>query len=246
VPAFAHIPLIHGPDGSKLSKRHGAQAVGDYREMGYLPEAVRNYLLRLGWSHGDDEIIATEQAIAWFGLDTVGRSPARFDFAKLQSLNGHYLKLRDVAALAGLIAPRLAATLGRPLAPTETERLARAMPALKGRAKTLVELAEAAKFYVAARPLGLDAKAAALLAGDARATLRALGPVIAGVADWQGPALEAAVRDFATAKGLKLGDAAQPLRAALTGSLVSPPIFDVMAALGRDETLGRIADLGGD
>jgi glutamyl-tRNA synthetase len=246
VPQFAHVPLIHGPDGAKLSKRHGAQAVGDYRELGYLPEAVRNYLLRLGWSHGDAEIIPTEQAVAWFDLDAVGRSPARFDFTKLQSLNGHYLKLRDDGALAGLIAPRLAAALGRPLAATETERLARAMPALKGRAKTLVELADAATFYVAARPLALDPKAAALLAGDARGTLRLLEPVVAGVADWQGPALEAAVRDFATAKGLKLGDAAQPLRAALTGSLVSPPIFDVMAALGREETLGRIADQGGD
>jgi glutamyl-tRNA synthetase len=244
-PAFAHIPLIHGPDGAKLSKRHGAQAVGEYRDMGYLPEALRNYLLRLGWGHGDDEIIPTDQAIAWFDLDAVGRSPARFDFTKLQSLNGHYLRLRDDRALAGLIAPRLEAALGRPLSPAEIERLTRAMPSLKGRAKTLVELAESARFYVAARPLSLDAKAAALLAGDGRATLDRLTPVLAGVADWSGPALEDAVRSFATANGLKLGDAAQPLRAALTGSLVSPPVFDVMAALGRDETLGRLADQGG-
>ncbi|MBV8166359.1 MAG: glutamate--tRNA ligase, partial [Alphaproteobacteria bacterium] len=245
-PRFAHIPLIHGPDGAKLSKRHGAQAVEEYRDMGYLPEAVRNYLMRLGWAHGDDEIISTEQAIAWFDLDAVGRSAARFDFTKLQSLNGHYLRQRDDRDLAGLIAPRLEAALGRALSPAEAARLAPAMATLKGRAKTLVELAEAAKFYVATRPLALDQKAAALLAGVARATLGQLGAVLAGVADWQGPALEAAVRDFATANGLKLGDVAQPLRAALTGSLVSPPIFDVMAALGRDETLGRIADQGGN
>src|SRR5258706_84206 len=245
-PRFAHIPLIHGPDGAKLSKRHGAQAVEEYRDMGYLPEAMRNYLMRLSWAHGDDEIISTEQAIAWFDLDAVGRSAARFDFTKLQSLNGHYLRQRDDRDLAGLIAPRLEAALGRTLSPAETDRLAPAMATLKGRAKTLVELADAAKFYVATRPLPLDTKATGLLAGEAGATLRALGPVIAGVADWTGPALEAAVRDFATASGFKLGDVAQPLRAALTGSLVSPPIFDVMATLGRDETLGRIADQGGN
>ncbi len=245
-PQFAHIPLIHGPDGAKLSKRHGAQAVGDYRDMGYLPEALRNYLLRLGWAHGDAEIIPTEQAIEWFDLDAVGRSPARFDFAKLQNLNGHYLRLCDDAALVGLIAPRLATARARPLDAAETERLRRAMPGLKGRAKTLVELADAAQFYVQRRPLTLDPKATALLAGGGRATLTELAAGLAAVEDWATPSLEGAVRSFAETRGLKLGDVAQPLRAALAGSLVSPPIFDVMAALGREETLVRIADQAGD
>jgi glutamyl-tRNA synthetase len=245
-PRFAHIPLIHGPDGAKLSKRHGALGVDAYRDMGYLPEALRNYLLRLGWAHGDEEIIPTERAIEWFDLDAVGRSPARFDFAKLQNLNGHYLRQRSDAELVDLIAPRLEAALGRSLSADERARLGRAMPGLKGRAKTLVELADAAKFYVAARPLPLDAKAAGLLAGGGRAVLTHLVPSLEAVGAWEAQVLEAAVRGFAEAKGLKLGDAAQPLRAALTGSLVSPPIFEVMGALGRDEALGRLCDQSGD
>jgi len=245
-PAFAHIPLIHGPDGAKLSKRHGALGVEAYRDMGYLPEALRNYLMRLGWAHGDDEIISTAQAVAWFDLDAVGRSPARFDFAKLQNLNGHYLRQRADADLVALVVPRLETLVARPLSAPETDRLRRAMAGLKGRAKTLVELAEAARFYVQARPLALEAKAAALLAGGGRATLGRLAPALAATPDWAAPALESAVRAFADANRLKLGDVAQPLRAALAGSLVSPPIFDVMAALGRDEALGRLADQTGD
>ena len=245
-PAFAHIPLIHGPDGAKLSKRHGALGVEAYRDMGYLPEALRNYLMRLGWAHGDDEIISTAQAVAWFDLDAVGRSPARFDFAKLQNLNGHYLRQRADADLVALVVPRLETLVARPLSAPETDRLRRAMAGLKGRAKTLVELAEAARFYVQARPLALEAKAAALLASGGRATLGRLAPALAAMSDWAAPALESAVRAFADANRLKLGDVAQPLRAALAGSLVSPPIFDVMAALGRDEALGRLADQTGD
>jgi glutamyl-tRNA synthetase len=245
-PAFAHIPLIHGPDGAKLSKRHGALGVEAYRDMGYLPEALRNYLLRLGWAHGDAEIIPTEQAIEWFDLDAVGRSPARFDLAKLQSLNAHYLRQRADADLVGLVAPRLEAALARPLPPLETARLERAMPGLKGRAKSLAELAESAKFYVARRPLTPDAKASALLASGGRATLGRLQPALASVAEWRAPSLEGAVRSFAEAGKLKLGDLAQPLRAALTGTLVSPPIFEVMETLGRDEALGRIGDQAGD
>jgi glutamyl-tRNA synthetase len=243
-PRFAHIPLIHGSDGAKLSKRHGALAVEAYRDMGYLPEAMRNYLLRLGWAHGDAEIIPTEQAIAWFDLDAVGRSPARFDFTKLQSLNGHYIRERPDGALVQLIAPQLAANLGRAPTPPELDRLARAMPGLKGRAKTLVELADSAKFYIAARPLALDAKAAAALDGGGRAVLARLAPVLAPIADWAAAVIEPAVRGFADANALKLGDVAQPLRAALTGTLVSPPVFEVMAVLGRDETMGRLTDQG--
>jgi glutamyl-tRNA synthetase len=242
-PQFAHIPLIHGPDGAKLSKRHGALGVDAYRDMGYLPEALRNYLLRLGWAHGDDEIIPTAQAIAWFDLDAVGRSPARFDFAKLQNLNGHYIRERADADLARLVAGRLAPASGS-LPDGLLDRLARAMPGLKGRAKTLVELADSAKFYLATRPLPLDPKASGTLEGGGRVTLARLAPALAAVADWQAQPLEQAVRGFADANGLKLGDVAQPLRAALTGSLVSPPIFEVMAVLGRAEALGRLADQG--
>ncbi|MEJ0071661.1 MAG: glutamate--tRNA ligase [Pseudomonadota bacterium] len=245
-PQFAHIPLIHGPDGAKLSKRHGALGVEAYREMGYLPEALRNYLLRLGWAHGDAEIIPTEQAVAWFDLDAVGRSPARFDMAKLQSVNGHYIRERPDGELARLIAPRLETHLGRALAPAALERLERAMPGLKSRAKTLLELADSAGFYVASRPLTPDSKVAALLAAGGRATLQRLTPVLAAVADWQAPVLEDALRHFVETHQLKLGEIAQPLRAALTGSLVSPPVFEVMAVLGRDEVLGRLADSGGD
>jgi glutamyl-tRNA synthetase len=244
-PQFAHLPLIHGPDGAKLSKRHGAVSVEVYRDLGYLPEALRNYLLRLGWAHGDAEIIPTAQAIEWFDLEAVGRSPARFDFTKLQSVNGHYIRERPDGELARLIAPRLAESLGAPLSAAALDRLERAMPDLKKRAKTLVDLADSARFYLAARPLPLDAKAGAALAGGGRVTLARLTPALAGIDDWQPAALEQAVRGFAETHALKLGDVAQPLRAALTGSLVSPPIFDVMAVLGRDETLGRLADQGG-
>jgi glutamyl-tRNA synthetase len=240
VPEFAHVPLIHGADGAKLSKRHGALGVEAYRDMGYLPEALRNYLLRLGWGHGDDEIISTEQAVAWFDIDAVGRAPARFDFAKLDSLNGHYIRQTDDARLATLVAPRLEAALGRSLDVAAHNRLIAGMAGLKTRAKTLAELAEGARFYVAPRPLALDEKARRLVV-EARATLRDLAVALAG-SEWTAPSLEDAVRRFAEANGLKLGAAAQPLRAALSGSTVSPPIFDVMTTLGREEALGRIGD----
>jgi len=242
VPAFAHIPLIHGPDGAKLSKRHGALGVEAYREMGYLPDAMRNYLLRLGWAHGDDETISTEQAIAWFDLDVVGRSPARFDFAKLNNLNGHYIRESDDATLVEEIAPRLEAMLEAPLNDTACRRLQAGMPGLKPRAKTLVELAENARFYVAPRPLAVTPEAEKLLSGDARTRLARLGQRLCNLADWSGDILEAAVRDFAIDEDLKLGQVAQPLRAALSGSKTSPGIFEIMVVLGREETLGRIAD----
>jgi glutamyl-tRNA synthetase len=241
IPEFAHIPLIHGSDGGKMSKRHGALGVEEYRKLGYLPEAIRNYLLRLGWSHGDDEIISTEQAIEWFDLGGIHRSPAQFDFAKLDSVNAHYIREADDGRLVDLIAEGLEPELGRALTAADRDRLTRAMPALKPRAKTIVELAERARFYIAPRPIRLAADATKLLTPDARALLHDLGGNI-GAAEWQTDALEARLRDFAVEKGFKLGAVAQPLRAALTGSLASPGIFEVMEVLGREETLGRLAD----
>jgi glutamyl-tRNA synthetase len=246
VPVMAHLPLIHGPDGAKLSKRHGALGVDAYRGMGYLPAAMRNYLARLGWSHGDDEIFSTEQLVRWFDLDHVGRSPARFDFAKLENLNGHYLRATPddqlIAALVDFLpyAPGGAIMLAR-LDADALARLERLMPGLKERAKTLIELMESARFLVAGRPLAMDDKAQAILAGEGRQALKALLPVLEQ-AEWSAPALETAVKSFAEARGLKLGKLAQPLRAALTGSSTSPGIFDVLAALGRQESLSRIAD----
>ncbi len=241
-PAFAHIPLIHGADGAKLSKRHGALGVEAYREMGYLPAALRNYLLRLGWAHGDDEVISTEQAIAWFDLGAVGRAPARFDFAKLDNLNGHYIREAADGELAGLVAERHQGSTGQALDSDARDRLRRAMPGLKSRAKTINELTDNAAFYVTDRPLDLSQKAIKLLPEDGRARLGRLLPLLENLDDWNEAALEAQVRAFAEAEDCKLGQIAQPLRAALSGSHASPGIFEVMAVLGRDESLGRIAD----
>jgi glutamyl-tRNA synthetase len=241
VPEFAHLPLIHGADGAKLSKRHGALGVEAYRDQGYLPEALRNYLLRLGWSHGDDEIISTAQAIAWFDLDAVGRASARFDFAKLASLNGHYIRAAADARLTTLVAERLQIDRGRTLDAGDRERLRCAMPELKLRPKTLAELAENARFLVAKRPLTPDRTAAKLLTDDARRWLSQLNARLA-LAEWRSETLENCVRAFAEEAQIKLGAVAQPLRAALTGAVASPGIFFVMEVLGRDETLARIAD----
>ncbi len=244
-PAFAHISLIHGPDGAKLSKRHGALGVEAYRDMGFLPEAMFNYLLRLGWSHGDDEIIGREDAVRWFGLEAVGRAAARFDLAKLTSLNAHYLRAADDARLLDLAGPRIEALAGAPLDAAGRDRLARGLAGLKPRAATLNELAEKAAFYVAPRPLALTDKARRLLEGAGHDRLSALAAVLAGVPDWRADALEAAVRAYAEGAGAKLGDVAQPLRAALTGRTESPGLFEVMEVLGRDETLARIGDAAG-
>jgi glutamyl-tRNA synthetase len=242
LPQFAHIPLIHGADGAKLSKRHGALGVDAYRDMGYLPAAVRNYLLRLGWSHGDDEVISTEQAVAWFNLASVGRSPSRFDFTKLESLNGSYIRQTDNKALAEAAMPFLAKLAGRTLSQADHERLLRAMPSLKDRAKSLVELAEKAAFLVAARPLAYDAAALKQFGPETKTMLTAARARLAEVAPWDAANTEAAIRNLAEATGRKLGAVAQPLRAALTGKAVSPPIFDVLAVLGREESLGRLDD----
>ncbi|MBM3510937.1 MAG: glutamate--tRNA ligase [Alphaproteobacteria bacterium] len=241
VPVYAHVPLIHGPDGAKLSKRHGALGVEAYRNLGYLPEALRNYLLRLGWSHGDDEIISTEQAIAWFNLEAIGQSAARFDVVKLASLNAHYMRAMADRALADLALPRLARRLGRPVAANESERLAAAMPDLKPRAKTLEELADGALYFMAGPPT-MEAEAAQLLTPEARAILAALLPALKAVSEWTHVSLDAAVRAHAEAHGLKLGKIAQPLRAAVTGRTATPGVFEILAVLGRDEALARIAD----
>jgi len=236
-PTYAHVPLIHGPDGAKLSKRHGAMGVDAYRdELGLLSEAVNNYLLRLGWGHGDDEIISRDQAIDWFDLPQVGKSPSRFDFKKLENLNGHYIREADDARLAELVAPKLG------VSGEQAALLVKAMPELKARAHTLNQLAEGAQFLFAKRPLEPDEASSALLAGEARQTLRSAHDKLSALADWDTASLEAAIREVAEGSGVKLGKLAQPLRAALTGSTTSPGIFDVLALLGRDESLARIAD----
>ena len=236
-PIYAHVPLIHGPDGAKLSKRHGALGVDSYRdELGMLPEAVGNYLLRLGWGHGDDEIISREQAVEWFDLDHVGKSPSRFDFKKLENLNGHYVREADDKRLADLISPRLG------LAEDQLALLVRAMPELKARAHTLKELADGARFLFASRPIEPDEAAAALLGPEARALLNSAHARLAALAEWDAASVEAAIREVAEVEGAKLGKLAQPLRAALTGRTTSPGIFDVLALLGKDESLARIAD----
>jgi glutamyl-tRNA synthetase len=249
-PIFAHIPLIHGPDGSKLSKRHGALGVDAYRAMGYLPVAMRNYLVRLGWAHGDQEIFTTEEMIAAFDLPQIGRSPARFDFAKLESLNGHYIRSSADSELMDALEqllPHIAGgqDLASRMTPALRTTLLAAMPGLKERAKTLVELFDASRFVWASRPLDLNDHAKALLTDEAKALLAALLPELETVTDWSAGTVEAMVRPFAERSGLKLGAVAQPLRAALTGRTTSPPIFDVLAVLGRDESLARLRDQAG-
>ena len=246
-PSFAHIPLIHGPDGAKLSKRHGALGVEAYRDMGYLPEGLRNYLCRLGWSHGDDEIFSTEQAITWFDIDNVNKAPARLDMAKLADVNSHYIRQTSEPELIERIKDLLArvehgAERKARFDAVGWDRLTTALPGLKPRAKTLLDLVDGAFYLVAKRPLPIDDKAKKLLDGEARALLGQVRAELAGQTDWHATALETAIKAFAERTGRKLGQVAQPLRAALTGRAVSPPVFDVMAALGRDETLARIQD----
>ena len=235
-PSYAHVPLIHGSDGAKLSKRHGALGVEAYRdELGVLPEALNNYLLRLGWGHGDDEIISREQAIEWFDIDAVGRSPSRFDTKKLENINGHYLREADDVRLAVIVAPMIGTD--------DLALLTEAMPVLKPRAKSTLDLADGAKFLFGVRPLPLDEPAAALLTSDGIALTAKVRNAAAGVSEWTVTALEDAVRRVAEDAGLGLGKVAQPLRAALTGRTTSPGIFDVLALLGRTEALGRLDDV---
>lgn len=243
LPAFAHIPLIHGPDGAKLSKRHGALGVDAYRDMGYLPEALRNYLMRLSWSHGDEEIISTEQAIEWFGLEAVGRGAARFDFQKLESLNGHYIRHADNDRLTDLVMARLNEVLDGKLAEGAAARVRMGMDGLKERAKNLIELSENAVFYAISRPLQPDEKASQILTDEAKQTLTAFRADVADIDEWTEENVQAAAKAYADAHEMKLGKVAQPLRAALTGTTVSPGIFEVMAVLGREETLARLDDV---
>jgi glutamyl-tRNA synthetase len=223
-----------------MSKRHGALGVQEYRALGYLPQALRNYLLRLGWSHGDAEIISTAQAVEWFDLGSVGRAAARFDFAKLDSLNGHYIRETPDGKLADLVWP----FIQPPPDKAKRDVLLKAMPGLKTRAKTLVELAANARFYVASRPVPLDKDAQKILDAPAKARIAALLPSLEGIGEtnWIATQLESLVKQAAESQQAKLGELAQPLRAALTGSKVSPGIFEVMEALGRVESLGRLAD----
>jgi glutamyl-tRNA synthetase len=250
VPVMAHIPLIHGSDGAKLSKRHGALGVDAYRAMGYLPEAMRNYLVRLGWSHGDDEIMSMEEQVAWFDLDGVNRAPARFDFAKLGSINAHYMRAMsndDLAAEFFSTLPHLAGATAFQALLTEEKRakIRLAMPLLKERAKTLGDLVGSASFIVSERPLILDPAAAALVDDIGRGILRRVLPALTALTEWSAGTTEAAVKAAAEAEGLKLGDVAQPLRAALTGRSASPGLFEVLGLLGRQESIARITDQAG-
>ena len=247
---MAHIPLIHGADGAKLSKRHGALGVDAYRAMGYLPEAVRNYLVRLGWSQGDKEVFSTREMIEAFDLAQVGRSPARFDFAKLENMNGHYIRNTPDETLASALESALPYLPDGAVALSKFDdslraKLHAAMPGLKERAKTLIELLDGAKFLFAIRPLVLDAKAASILDAGGRAHIARMIPRLAALADWNAASLEAAVRGYSSDAAIKLGDAAQPLRAALTGRAASPGIFDVLEVLGREESLARLQDQAG-
>jgi glutamyl-tRNA synthetase len=244
VPEFAHMPLLHGADGAKLSKRHGALGVEAYRDMGVLPEAMFNYLLRLGWSHGDDEIISRDQAIEWFTLEAVGRSAARFDMERLTSLNAHYIREADDTRLVELIRPRLSDIIGTTPDAAAEARIQRGLAGLKPRASTLIELAEKAAFYAAPRPLEMTAKAQKQIGPDALRHLSALAQALDALPDWTEETLETVIRRFVDEHGLKLGAVAQPLRAALTGKTESPGLFEVLAVLGREESLARLADVG--
>ncbi|MEM7462297.1 MAG: glutamate--tRNA ligase [Pseudomonadota bacterium] len=249
VPVMAHIPLIHGADGAKLSKRHGALGADAYRDMGFLPEALRNYLVRLGWAHGDDEIMSTEQMTEWFGFDGMSKGAARFDLAKLQALNGHYIRNADDAYLVSRMIDVL------PLRENGKEIVSRiqtglekqlvaAMPGIKERAKTVNDLIDGADFLFVQRPLPIDEKASKLLEEGSEQIARLL-PALDELPEWNAANIEEATRHYATEADIKLGKIAQPLRAALTGKTVSPPIFDVMEVLGRDEAMARLSDQTG-
>ena len=247
VPVMAHIPLIHGPDGAKLSKRHGALGAEAYRAMGFLPAALRNYLARLGWSHGDDEVMSTEDMVRWFEIEDINKGAARFDVKKLEAINGIHMRQMPDEDLFRIFVDTLPFLEGGPALVTKLDeehktKLLAAMPGLKERAKTLVELMDGAAFLFAQRPLALDEKAQAILDGDGRPVLQSLLPVLEKAEEWDAPALETAIKAFAEEQGLKLGKVAQPLRAALTGKSTSPGVFDVLVLVGRDESLARIRD----
>ena len=246
LPVYAHVSLIHGPDGAKMSKRHGATSVTEYRDMGYLPQAMRNYLARLGWSHGDEEFFTDAQMIEWFGLDAVGKSAARFDFKKLEHLNGQHIRQTPDAELMALLDQLIESGKIAPVSPEKRGALQDAMPGLKERAKTLLELSDLAYYITADRPLKLDEKASKLINSETVSVLSRLTERLRNASEWSAGITEEIVRDTAEAEGLKLGKLAQPLRAALTGRAVSPSVFDVMVTLGQQETLARLGDAIGD
>ncbi|MBL4893825.1 MAG: glutamate--tRNA ligase [Emcibacter sp.] len=244
LPIYAHIPLIHGPDGAKLSKRHGALGVEAYREMGYLPDALKNYLLRLGWAHGDDEIMSEQQAIEWFGLDAIGKSPSRFDFTKLENLNGYYI--REVASnetLVDICRPVIEKALTRQLTEDEITLLLSAMDEFKPRAKNINDLAASTVFLFVSRPLSFIPKAEKILSDEAKNILADITGLLEKNSVWDADTLEAEIKAFSETQELKLGKIAQPIRAALTGSNVSPGIFDILVWLGKEESLARITDV---
>ena len=241
IPVFGHVPMIHGPDGAKLSKRHGALGVHEYAKLGYLPETMRNYLVRLGWSHGDEEIISDANAVEWFDGTNIGKSPSRLDFAKLDNLNGHYIREADDARLVALITPFIEEQ-GLKVDDLGKARLTRGMHGLKQRAKTLIELAASAAFYIK-RQSPMNDKAIKLLEGEGKTLVDNVVQLIQPMSDWRAEALETAIKNYAETSGIKLGNIAQPVRAALSGSNVSPPIFEVMEVLGREETLARLKDV---
>ena len=244
MPVWAHIPLIHGPDGKKLSKRHGALGVEEYQAMGYPSAGMRNYLARLGWSHGDDEFFTDEQARAWFDLTAIGKSPARFDTRKLENLSGRHIAIMDDAALVAEIADYLAASGQQELTEAQRDGLLRAMYCLKDRARMFPDLLEKAHFILASRPFVPDEKAAKALDDVSRGILAELTPHLQ-TASWDRDTLEQVVTRVAEAHDTKLGKVAQPLRSALAGRTVSPSVFDMMLVIGREETLLRLADATG-
>ncbi len=245
-PDYAHVPLIHGPDGAKFSKRHGAQGVRDYRDMGYLADAMRNYLLRLGWSYGDHEVISTEQAIEWFDLDGINKAAARFDFDKLNHVNAQYIRTRKVETLLDDMLALAGKLHGWDLTPEQAARVGRALPSLRERASTLVGLIEGADFLIASRPIPIESKAAKLLTETSRPILAALAEALASALPdedaWTLDAVELQIRAFADTQELKFGQVAQPVRASCAGKMKSPGIFDVLYALGRAESLARMKD----
>lgn len=243
VPEFSHIPLIHGADGAKLSKRHGALGVQEYREMGYLPEALRNYLLRLGWAHGDEEIIPTDRAIEIFSLEGIGKSPSRFDVAKLEHINGHYIREAGDNHLAALVQPVIEKILGLALTPAQYGLLVAALPALKQRVKNINELAESAVFYFHLRPIPLSDKAQAVLDDNGLALLADLAHLLDLEGDWSHDGLQESCKAYSEKHAIKLGQVMAPLRSAITGSHASPSMFEVMVLLGKEEVLGRIRDV---
>ncbi|MGI9357123.1 MAG: glutamate--tRNA ligase [Rhizobiaceae bacterium] len=253
VPEMAHIPLIYGPDGAKLSKRHGAIGAEAYRAMGYLPEALRNYLVRLGWAHGDEEFFTTEQLSEIFSLEAIGKSPSRFDFDKLQNMNGHYLRATDDARIVSLLKGLLCEIkdgdwYAQRWTGSIEAQLLTLMPGLKERAKTLLDILEGAKFLFMERPLEVSERGAGLLDGDDGAARNVLGKLLSHLESldtWTVETIETTVRSLTDNEGLKLGKVAQPIRVALTGGTTSPGVFDVMAALPKDECIARIADQAG-